>query len=378
MERYDLIVVGAGVMGAAAAYHLAGRGRRVLLLEQFAIGHERGSSHGHSRIFRLAYDSPDYVKLALAALPLWRELEQDAGAELLRITGGLDIGDTGDPAMAATRDALAGLGLPVETVDRQAAAERFPQFAFGEETVGLFQPTSGILDATACVLAMVAQARRRGATVLDETPALAITPTAGGVEVQTAGATYAADRLILTAGSWARPLLLSLGLDLPLTVTKEQVAFFRPHEPELFAPERCPIFIQHGTPSLYGFPIAGMPGVKAAFHGYGPAIDVEDQDRSVDQGRLAELQAHVARWLPRAAGEVFFTQTCRYTNTPDHEFIVDRHPEHPQIVIGSPCSGHGFKFGILIGAILADLAEHGATTHGIGRFRLERFAGTAA
>lgn len=378
MERYDLVVVGAGVMGAATAYHMARRGRRVLLLEQFALGHERGSSHGHSRIFRLAYDSTDYASLALAALPLWRELEQEAGAALLRLTGGLDFADADSPAIAATAAALAALGLPFEHVDRAAAAARFPQFAFAETTVGLFQPTSGILDATACVLALAAQARRYGATVRPETPALAVTPEPGGVTVTTPAATYAADRLVITAGSWARPLLLPLGLDLPLTVTREQVAFFRPHAPALFEPGRCPVFIQHGSPSLYGFPLAGLPGVKAAFHGDGPPIGPDDADRSVDPARLAALQAHLARWIPQAAGAPFHTQTCRYTTTPDHEFIVDQHPEHPQILIGSPCSGHGFKFGILIGAILADLAEHGATAHPIRRFRLARFAGASA
>lgn len=375
MERYDVIVVGAGVMGAATAYHLARRGRRVLLLEQFAIGHERGSSHGHSRIFRLAYDSADYVRLAQAALPLWRELEQDSGAELLRLTGGLDIAEASSPALAATRATLTELGVPVEQLDRAAAARRFPQFAFGEETAGLFQATSGILDATGCVLALVEQARRRGAAVRDETPALAIRPGPRGVEVRTADATYGADRLVVTAGSWARPLLRQLGLDLPLTVTREQFAFFRPRDPALFKPGRCPVFIHHGNPSVYGFPLAGLSGVKAAFHSDGPAIAPESGDRSVDPGRLAALQAHVARWLPAAAGAVLLAQTCRYTTTPDHEFIVDRHPEHAQILIGSPCSGHGFKFGIVIGAILADLAEHGATGHAIARFRLDRFAG---
>lgn len=379
MERYDVIVIGAGVMGGAAAYHLARRGRRVLLLEQFPIGHERGSSHGHSRIFRLAYDEPDYLRLARAAYPLWRELEADTGAELLRLTGGLDFADAGSPALAATRDTLAAAGVPFEEVDHLAAAERLPQFAFSAGVAGLYTPTSGILDASACVAALAEGARRHGATLRDEEPATEIRPTSGGVEVSTAAGAYAADRLVVTAGSWARPLLRQLGLDLPLTVTKEQFAFFRPLRPELFEPERCPIFIHHieGAPSMYGFPMAGLPGVKAAFHNAGPTIAPEGEGREVEPGPLAELHAHVARWLPLAAGEIMHAQTCRYTNTPDHEFIIDRHPEHAQIVIGSPCSGHGFKFGIVVGSILADLAEGGASEHPIGRFRLERFTSRA-
>lgn len=376
MDRYDVIVVGAGVMGSAAAYHLAKRGRRVLLLEQFPIGHERGSSHGHSRIFRLAYDSADYVRLAQAAYPLWRELEWDAGADLLTLTGGIDFADPATPSIDATRATLTSLGVPFDLLDHAAAARRFPQFALSEGGVAIYQADSGILDATACVHALAQQARHFGAAVVDQSPVLEITPEPGGASVRTAEATYAADRLVVTAGSWARPLLGQLGLDLPLTVTKEQFAFFQPHDPALFAPGRCPIFIHHISegPSLYGFPIAGLPGVKAAFHGAGPPIAPESDDRTVEPGPLAALHAHVARWLPQAAGEVMHAQTCRYTTTPDHEFIIDQHPEHAQILIGSPCSGHGFKFGVLIGSILADLAERGATSHTIERFRLARFA----
>jgi sarcosine oxidase len=378
MEQYDVVVIGAGVMGAATAYHLARRGRRVLLLEQFAIGHERGSSHGHSRIFRLAYDSVDYIRLAQAALPLWRELEQLSGSELLCLTGGLDIADRATPAIAATQTALRACGLPYELIDRATAAKRFPQFALGEGMVGLYQPTSGFLDATSSVLTLVDQARRHGAVVLDESPVLTIQPRSTGVEVRTSSAAYAAERLVITAGSWARPLLRQLGLDLPLTVTKEQFAFFRPHEPELFDAERCPIFIHHGSPSVYGFPIAGLSGVKVAFHSNGPVIAPESMDQSIEPEALVVLHAHLARLMPRAAGELIHAQTCRYTTTPDHEFIIDQHPEYAQILIGSPCSGHGFKFGILIGAILADLAEQGKTEHAIERFRLARFAGLTA
>ncbi|MDQ2998847.1 MAG: FAD-dependent oxidoreductase, partial [Chloroflexota bacterium] len=224
-------------------------------------------------------------------------------------------------------------------------------------------------------LTLTDEARRGGAIVRDEQPVRQIQASGAGVVVHTDAAAFAADRLVVTAGSWARPLLSQVGLDLPLTVTKEQVAFFKPLDPELFAPGRCPIFVHHMDvgPAVYGFPIYGLPGVKAAFHNAGPAIAPESDDRDVESERLTALQAHIARWLPQAAGEILLAQTCRYTCTPDHEFIIDRHPEHPQIVIGSPCSGHGFKFGVLIGSILADLAERGATSQLIERFRLGRF-----
>lgn len=375
MDRYDVIVVGSGVMGCATAYHLAKRGRRVLLLEQFSIGHERGSSHGHSRIFRLVYDVPDYVQLARAAYPLWRELESEAGAELLLQTGGFDFADPATQSIEDTRATLVASGIPFESLDHTAITWRFPQFAVSERVVGIYQADTGILNATKCVLALAGQARRHGAIVQEQESARQIQPAGAGVQVSATRRVYAADRLVVTAGSWARPLLSQVGLDLPLTVTKEQFAFFKPHDPALFAPGRCPIFIQHMQvgPAVYGFPIYGLPGVKAAFHNAGPPIAPESEDRDIDPAGLAALRSHVARWLPQAAGEVMLAQTCRYTSTPDHEFIVDCHPEYPQIVIGSPCSGHGFKFGVLMGSILADLAERGATEQPIGRFRVGQF-----
>ncbi len=382
MPQYDLIIVGGGVMGCATAYHLAQRGRRVLLLEQFAIGHDRGSSHGHSRIIRLAYDAPDYVRLAQAAFPLWRALEHESGADLLLPTGGLDYAQPGTPSFENTRATLIALGVEFEQLDQAALAQRFPQFQMPADIVAIYQRDSGILDANRCVATLAAEARRHGADLRENEPARQIRAVGAGVEVRTDTATYAADRLVVTAGAWARPLLRQLGLDLPLTVTREQVAFFAPRaadhgrdDLDQFAPGRFPIFIHHAaeTPSAYGFPAFGLPGVKVAFHQGGPVVEPESQERAPDRAIISALHDYLVRWIPGAAGELLFSQTCRYTNTPDEHFIIDTHPAHSQIVIGSPCSGHGFKFGVLIGAILADLAERGATEHPIGMFTLARF-----
>jgi len=381
MPHYDVIVVGGGVMGCATAYHLAKRGRRVLLLEQFAIGHDRGSSHGHSRIFRLAYDAPDYVRLAQAAYPLWRALEHDSHTDLLFQTGGLDYALPGTPTFEATRATLTALGIEFEQLDRVTITERFPQFQLPDDIVGIYQRDSGILDASRCVATLAAEARRHGADVRENEPARQLSAAGAGVEVRSDTATYLADRLVVTAGAWARPLLRQLGLDLPLTVTREQVAFFAPRtadaglgDPDQFAPGRFPIFIHHVIegPSAYGFPAFGLPGVKVAFHQGGPVIAPESEERAADASITAALHDYLSRWIPGAAGALLFSQTCRYTNTPDEHFIIDQHPAHSQIVIGSPCSGHGFKFGVLIGAILADLAERGATEHPIGMFGLGR------
>ncbi len=204
MDRYDVIVVGSGVMGCATAYHLAKRGRRVLLLEQFSIGHERGSSHGHSRIFRLVYDVPDYVQLARAAYPLWRELESEAGAELLLQTGGFDFADPATQSIEDTRATLVASGIPFESLDHTAITRRFPQFAVSERVVGIYQADTGILNATKCVLALAGQARRHGAIVQEQESARQIQPAGAGVQVSATRRVYAADRLVVTAGSWAR------------------------------------------------------------------------------------------------------------------------------------------------------------------------------
>ncbi|MEP7188011.1 MAG: N-methyl-L-tryptophan oxidase, partial [Roseiflexaceae bacterium] len=304
-----------------------------------------------------------------------------SGTELLLQTGGLDYALPGTPTFEATCATLAALGIEFEQLDRAAISQRFPQFQLPDQAVGIYQRDSGILDANKCVATLAAEARRHGADLHENEPARQLSTVGSGVEVRTDTATYAADRLVVTAGAWARSLLGQLGLDLPLTVTREQVAFFRPrnaddglNDPSQFEPDRFPIFIHHAAedPSAYGFPIFGLPGVKVAFHQGGPVIAPERQERASDAAVNAALHDYLSQWIPGAAGELLFSQTCRYTNTPDEHFIIDRHPAHSQIVIGSPCSGHGFKFGVLIGAILADLAERGATEHPIGMFGLGR------
>lgn len=375
MQHYDVIVVGAGVMGSASAYHLAKRGRRVLLLEQFAINHDRGSSHGHSRIIRLAYSTPNYVQLAKAAYPIWRALEAESGAELLVQTGGLDFASPDTPSYAATRASLVAAGVPFEELDHAALAERFPQICMPEDMIGIYQAEGGLLNADRCVATLAAQAQRHGATLREGAAAQRILPNGDGVEVQTEGESYRANRLIVTAGSWARPLLRQLDLDLPLRVSKESVAYFAPLDAALFEPGRFPVFIHHMDErwNFYGFPIYGLPGIKIGRHMSGPEVAPEDDDRAPEPEILKEVRAYAEQFFPQGAGDMIFTQTCRYTTTPDEHFIIDRHPAYPQIVIGSPCSGHGFKFGALIGKILADLAERGATDQPIEAFGLKRF-----
>ncbi len=371
----DVIVVGGGVMGCAAAYHLAKDGRRVLLIEQFGIVHTRGSSHGPSRIIRLAYDTEDYVQLARAAYGLWRDLEVESAQPLLHTIGGLDIGAADALALGQIRATYEAAGVAFEMLDRDEIVRRFPKFQLPEGTVGYYQPDYGLLAADQCVAALANLARRSGARINEYETALSITPLPGGVEVRTSGGTYRADRLILSAGSWMGLLVGQLGIDLPLTVSKELIAYFQPPDPEAYLPERFPIFI-HRFPNTTtlgsGFPIFGHAGFKMIFDRTGPVVDPGDPDREPSPGQLDLLLNYAASILPSLGSQVIEAITCRYTMTPDEHFIIDRHPEHPQIVIASPCSGHGFKFGTVIGRILADLAVHGRTAYPIARFQLNR------
>jgi sarcosine oxidase len=372
----DVIIVGGGVMGCAAAYHLARDGRRVLLLEQHALGHARGSSHGPSRIIRLAYDSRDYVELARAAYALWRALEAESDTRLMVQIGGLDIGPPDALALDGIRATYRSAGVPFEQLDRDEIARRYPQFNLPEGTIGLYQADYALLAADRCVATLAQQARRHGAAIHEGEPARQIRATArGGVEVQTDQGAYFAERLILSAGSWLRPLLRQLDLDLPITILKEQVAFFRAADPQAFMPQRLPLVIHRfpGTTSLGSvFPIFDHAGVKVMIDRIGPEVAPDDPDRTIDQARLEQLRAYATDLLPGLTGEIIEAVSCRYTMTPDEDFIVDRHPAHPQVVVASPCSGHGFKFAIAIGRILADLAINSTTDYDIARFRLDR------
>jgi monomeric sarcosine oxidase len=374
-SNVDVLIVGAGVIGCAAAYQLAKDGARVLLLDQFAVGHDRGSSHGPSRIIRLAYDGLDYVALARASYALWHELEAESGERLLTPVGGLDLGPPDALALDEIRATYVAAGVPFAELDRDAIVARYPQFNLPESTIGLYQADYGLLAAGRCVAALAAQARRHGATIREHEPAQQIRATASGVEVRTNQGVYSADRLILSAGSWMRRLLRQLDLDLPLTVQKEQLAFFRARDPEAFIPGRLPLVI-HRFPQITSlgsvFPIFDHAGVKVMIDRIGPQVAPDDPDRSIDMPLLNRLHAYATELLPGLTGEIIEAVSCRYTMTPDEHFIIDRHPAHPQIVIASPCSGHGFKFGAVIGRILADLALHDATAYDIARFRLDR------
>ncbi len=371
----DVIVVGGGVMGSGAAWRLAQAGQRVRLFEQFPLGHALGSSHGPSRMIRLAYEEPEYVVLGQEAFRLWRELEAESGTSLLLMTGGLDVGAPDAEVLGGISSTYEKLGLPYERLEFDELQRRYPQFSFAEGTIALAQADYGILAAGRCVMTLAAQARAAGAELREEEPVLAIEPDGDGVQVRTPQGDYHADRVILTAGSWLGPLLAPLGLQPPLTILQEQLAFFRVRDPEAHRPDRLPLMIHRGsgTTSLGSvFPAFEHEGVKVMVDRIGPAVDPANPDRSIDPVLLDRVREYATGVLPGVTGEILETTSCRYTMTPDEDFIIDRHPEYPQIVIASPCSGHGFKFGPIVGQMVADLAINGETDYPTARFRLDR------
>jgi sarcosine oxidase len=345
--RVDVVVVGGGAMGSSTAWWLARRGRDVVLLEQFEQGHARGSSHGATRIFRFAYPYPDYVRLAQRALPLWRELEADAGRTLLETTGAVDHGDPA--SVDATAAALAACNAPHERLSPDAAAERWPHMRLDRAVV--FHPDGGRCLAGATVAALQERAAAHGADVRFGTGPAVVRAAGDGVAVRAGDEEWIAPVAVVTAGAWARRTASGL-VDLPpTTVTREQIQHFAPRHGA--DGRHWPSFIHHRTPWVYGLFSAGE-GMKVAEHHVGPVVDPD----AVDIGTIPELTeraaTYVTEWFPGLDPTAMHVSRCVYTTTPTEDFVLDR---RGPIVIGSPCSGHGFKFTPVVGRILADMAD---------------------
>jgi sarcosine oxidase len=373
-ETADAILVGGGVMGCAAAFQLAKDEAHVHLLEQYTIGNHMGSSQGASRLFRLAHESTDYLELARAAQGMWRELEEASGEHLFQQSDALDIGT---PAiLAKIRHTLQASDIPFKSMERSEIMERFRHFTLPEGTTGLYQADYALLAAGRTVNSLTALARQHGAVLSEGQEVKKIIPTGGGVKIETTQGNYSAGVVVLCAGSWMGPLLRQLGLEIPFIILKEVVTYYKPDEPEKWIPGQFPIYRHHqpepGARWGVGFPIFEQTGVKMVLDCTGTIVASDDPDRTPEPAVLDRIKKYVNRILPSLGNNIIEIETCRYTMTPDEEFILDRHPYYPQVVIASPCSGHGFKFAPLIGRILADLALGRTTPYKIEQFRLDR------
>ncbi len=371
----DVIIIGLGAMGSAAAYHLARRGSRVIGLEQFTPAHEWGSSHGKSRIIREAYfENPAYVPLVQRAYELWQELQQEAGTPLLLTTRGLMIGP---PEGELIRGALASAkahDLPHELLTLEDVHHRFPVFRLEQGMVGVLEPRAGVLFPEACVQAHLSGATRAGAELRFEEPVRNWRALADRVEVTTTRQTLVADHLIVTAGPWTSQLLHKVSV--PLAVERNVQFWFRPvGDAADFAPGRLPVHMWEYSPGafFYGFPALGPEGVKVARHHSGEVCTPQTLRRVVSTQEVEAMRGLLARYLPGANGDALGAVVCMYTNTPDGHFVVDHHPSTRRVVVACGFSGHGFKFASVIGEILADLTREDRTAHPIDLFRVRRF-----
>ncbi|MBF2072640.1 MAG: N-methyl-L-tryptophan oxidase [Synechococcales cyanobacterium C42_A2020_086] len=378
-SSYDAIVIGLGGMGSATAYQLAQRGKRVLGIEQFTSPHERGSSHGKSRIIRQAYfEHPAYVPLLQRAYELWQQIEHDTQQSLLTLTGGLMLGPPESATVAGSLHSAQQHDLPHEVWDAAEIHRRVPPLCPPPGTVALYERKAGILRPEVSIAAHLQRAAQLGADLHFQEPVLDWRTMDSGVEVTTAQGQYHAERLVITPGPWASHLLK---LDLPLVVERQVLYWFQPTTGiEPFLSDRLPIYIWETEDGVqfYGFPAHDSlhDGAKIAFFRMGQVCTPDTIDRTVYDSEIAKMRHYIDIYIPTLNGILLNTATCMYTNTPDTQFVIGLHPIYPQVVIASPCSGHGFKFASVVGEILADLALSGTTLHPLDLFAPDRFQGT--
>ena len=374
--EWDAIVIGLGGIGSGAVYWLSRRlGDRVLGLEQFELGHVNGASQDHSRIIRLSYHRPDYVRLAKRAYATWAEVEAEANETIVTVTGGLDVAprDASIPLQDYI-DAMDAEGVVYERLDGPEIQRRWPQWRLGVEDHGLYQAQSGLADPNRANAAHQRLARAHGATLLDRSAVTRLRDVGGEVEVTIAdGRTHRAGTVVIAADAWTNELLRDFDRRLPLTITKEQVTYFASPDPAAFGPDRFPIWIWMDEPCFYGFPTYGEAGPKAAQDVGGEETTPAERTFDRDDAAFRRLADFLARRLPNMLGPPIVTKTCLYTLTPDRDFVVDRLPDAPNVLVALGAA-HGFKYASVLGRVLAELALDGETPSAgdLERFRIDR------
>lgn len=374
--HHDVIVLGGGTMGTAAAWELGKRGVKALVLEQFRHVHTLGSHGGKTRIIRHAYaEGEDYVPIVRRADNLWLALEQERGGQLLVRTGGLDLAAQGYGYARAARRSAETHHLPFEWLEPAEVRRRWPVWQIPDDWDACFNPMTGYLLVDPALHALADAARALGVAIHDEEPAREWGGSPDGVWVRTDRATYQADRLIVATGAWAGETLTSVGI--PFTVVRKTLWWLALDNPDAFAPDRFPVFIcESDAGSIYGFPHHGDGTLKIAKHDGGDVTTPDEADRTTQDAEKRAVVPFAQRLLRGVTDRVAASTVCLYEMTPDQDFVVDRHPEWPRVVIGAGFSGHGFKFAPAIGEHLADLALDPSVAP-YPRFRIDRFAGRA-
>lgn len=372
IETYDIVVVGLGAHGSAALWHLSKTGLKIAGIDRFSPPHQHGSSHGESRIIRQAYhENPLYVPLVQAAYPIWTELNERTGEPIFQKTGGLLLGKADTNVVSGARRSADTHKIPYDYLDAAAIRKRFPAFRAGPDIVGVLEYEAGILFPETAIKTFLERSAANGARINTGEEVLKITPVAHGIELKTTKGQYRTNKLIVSAGAWLNTLLPELNL--PLSI-RRQVLFWFGDAGDAGNMEKIPIFIWEYAPGelFYGIPDLGH-GIKLGWHHGGLPVNPDKLTQHVDKEEIAAMQKKAAENLN--IDPVFEKScVCMYTNTPDEDFIIDLHPRHPNIVIASPCSGHGFKFSVIIGRLLADLATERPTGFDLTPFSIRRKA----
>ena len=381
-SHHDVIVVGIGSMGAAACLHLAKRGASVLGIDSQPVPNTNSSYNGNTRVIRLTYqEHPDYVPLLKEAYRLWDEIEQETGTRLLHKTGVLYMGFPDGEAISGVKLASEKHDLRYSTLTHTELAQQFPQFTLPEKMVGALEPEGGYLLSERAVETYARAAQRHGATLLNNEPVLDWSHETHGITVQTASSTHTAAQLIICAGAWTGPLLRLPKLE--LTVTRQVLGWVRPPDATPFQRGEFPVWNidPNGDGDLtgiyYGFPMSDDPGegsgLKLAWHHPGQPMPPDAITAKTFPADEEEIRLPLRLYLPGAFGPIEAIKVCKYTNSTDGHFVIDRHPESDRVHLACGFSGHGFKFSSVTGLILSDLALDGKTTHPINFLRLSRF-----
>jgi sarcosine oxidase len=374
VPHFDIIVIGLGAMGSSTCHHLARRGVRVLGLEQFDIPHALGSSHGSSRMIRLAYyEHPDYVPLLRRAYELWDELEAQSGQKLLYRTGGLYMGPREGETVGGSLRSAREHQLPHELLEPDERRRRFPQFHLPEDWVALYEPDAGFLRPEQVIASYAGLALRSGAELHGREPVMEWKIDGKGFAVRTSRNEYHADQLIFCGGPWSGKLVRDLGVE--LRVTRQVLGWVWPKQPEQFALGRLPVWaIDHLDGSIhYGFPMMDdVPGFKLAHHSPGVVTDPDKIEREPQPGDEETFRPILRQMIPSADGPLLSMKVCMYTNSPDGHFIIDRHPKYENVMVACGFSGHGFKFASVVGEILADSVTASGTNLPVPFLRLSR------
>jgi sarcosine oxidase len=371
-DSFDAIVIGLGGMGSATVAHLARRGHRVLGLDANRRLHDLGSSHGDGRIIREAYfEAPEYVPLVQRAYELWRDLERESGRDLLTMTGGINFGSLDSEFVSGSIASAVEHELPYELLDHREVSARFPGLRLSDDLVAVYEPNAGILMPEACVTAHLDLAARHGADLRFDCAARRWSADGNGVRVETESESFTADRLIITAGPWSGEVLREIGL--PLEVWRIVNVHFESTQPDTFAQDRFPVYLfQVPEGDYYGFPFVPGQGVKIGRHDIGEICTPGTIRRDIGAAEIEMLRDVLDRYLPGASGPVIKSLTCMYTNTPDRHFIIDRVPNHANVVYACGFSGHGFKFASAIGEVMAEMAMDGEARHDVSFLGADR------